>query len=164
MIIKMRPGGLAPSSFDVGKVYQEIREDAEVVIASTELLYRLLVGVADGEITYGNTAVSCYDDKGFRHSTGVTPNGSFYDTSIMNAFPMSGVTDSINFLKTREDYRELNPNYCGNCSYNSAGLCQSTKSERGNSFVADFEDQCDDFSDAFRDYLMIKAIAGGQKN
>ena len=143
MNIRFRPGGINPSPYDIEKVYLDIREVDEITISSTLLLDRIRLGVRRGEIPYGVTKVSIYDDNGYKHESGITKEGKFENADIYYVHPIPILDDILDGLI---DDCYIMKETCGNCKYNSDGLCSKDESLYYNTSVADFEEACEEFA------------------
>ncbi len=154
MEISFRPGGLAPSSYEVERVYQGTKEQNAVLISSTELLERIKIGIFEGEIPYGSSIISIYDQNGFKHESGFTNRGDIINSEVSLISPIS---DIILMKKNypKDILRERTP-ICGNCSWSSAEVCHCKESDRIDTFVSDYEPACLHFSDAYADYVKEK--------
>ena len=82
MEVRFRPGGLTPPLDEVEEVYQRIRDDDGVCIASDALMQRIRLGVKANELTRVVT-VSAYDKKGFKVTSEIMKNGSFSNDEIV---------------------------------------------------------------------------------
>lgn len=154
MLIRFRPGGLCPSTYAIDKVYDSIMESDEIIIDSKELLERVMLGIMQGEIPYGNTELSIYDQEGYKHTTKFSNRGQPYNLEVFDVWPLSRKRDT-HLQMALADKSKKPIEICGNCSWNSFGICTNDECERADTYVADFEEACESgFSDAHLDHLL----------
>lgn len=163
MIIRFRPGGLCPSTYSIDKVFDSIKEDADVTIDSIELLERIILGIAEGQVPYGNTVLTIYDQTGNKHSTKFSNIGQPYNPGIFDVWPLSRKKDTHIKMEMAKTEKNRSAEICGNCSWNIAELCLNETCERYNTYVSDFEEACHSgFSDAHKDHLLELKLAQKQ--
>ena len=157
MNISFRPGGLCPSAYNIDKAYADIAEESTVMIDSVELLYRIMIGIHDGEVPYGSTVLSIYDDNGFKHETKFSNTGQPYNTEVFRIWPLSRLPRArMTLTDPLAKYSDRTIETCGNCDWSKSEMCQLEESKLFSQFVSDYEPACDKFSDAHKSWLQDK--------
>ncbi len=147
MHIKIRPGGINPSPYELEEVYKSIREADEIKTSSPMLLDRIRLGVSEGELPYGTMKVSVYDDRGVKVTAKMDKYGRLITDSgvwddIWNIFPLDAV-EKI-YCGLIERHEDAAKKICGNCTYNKDGMCMAVMSPNLDTYVTDFE-TCEEF-------------------